>query len=938
MDTTRLFRSCLLLVLGLALAAAEVAPRLAADCSQPMLFTYGSWDKRVQAVGNAAIIRGVNGQGGGGWNTSLDLSADPSLVPALRLRVGDGNGAESLALLLRDAAGRTARWNFRLAAGSEGQQTLRPRSGGSLLSPDARENGEIDLAQVMQWQLLGDWSGKPVDVAVEGLALLAGGPAQATGTRPFDLVEASALTERIVVVYVKEGHVVHHKLGQKRRDSHVELTQLDVNTAVASAAWSVRSAGDADFTAGVKPERVARKSKGVDFAMMVQGWDGALNRTVNTDPDHAKAHWLYLMLPKPMKPGQTYTIDGSRIAHVGTLKLTWDPLKSRSEAVHVNLLGWAPDTAKFAYVYHWAGDLGSLDLAWLKGRKFQLVEQTSGKVVFTGTPAFRAPADQLETRQPNDTPKGSFLAAEVWECDFSAFTTPGTYVVAVDGVGCSFPFSIGPDVYREAFRTTARGLYHNRSGIALEKPYTEFTRPAPANPLKTPGFAGKMRYTTSPWTAWKDADGGDKPAILAGDKGPLDVWGFYQDAGDWDGYYSHLNVATTLLFAYEMAPRNFSDGELNIPESGNGVPDIIDEAAWLPRFGNRLRHALLAKGWGSGGIGLRVAGDFTGGDERADGTTRGSWQDDRVYFVSGEDHCSTMRYAGACAHLAYALGLAKVTDPEGVDWLREAKESWTWAQAHAVDQREEFVNSRMYAAAALFRLTGDAAYEQQLYSDSAAMKVGDELWWEKPYGAWIHCLGGGAKSTLPEQAGRLRQIVLRSCEIRALETTAKRALRWGGGFDMPMLAGQQTTPWIMEGMVGNTLLQQSDPAKAKAFRDAVATTCDYMLGTNALNQTWVTGLGVRHVNQVFHMDGWYNGKPSVHPGVIPYGPWRDSDAPGQGPWDVKWPNATVYPAIAQWPGNERWFDNRNCPMSSEFTIHQTTCWAAATYGWMCGPR
>ena len=133
--------------------------------------------------------------------------------------------------------------------------------------------------------------------------------------------------------------------------------------------------------------------------------------------------------------------------------------------------------------------------------------------------------------------------------------------------------------------------------------------------------------------------------------------------------------------------------------------------------------------------------DIGGYALRADETTRASWQDDRVYFISGEDHCSTMRYAGACAHLAYALGLAKVKDPDGVDWLLEATESWTWAQAHAVDQREEFVNARMYAAAALFRVTGDAAYEQQLYADTATMKVGDELWWERPYGLWLHAYG-----------------------------------------------------------------------------------------------------------------------------------------------------------------------------------------------------
>ena len=41
--------------------------------------------------------------------------------------------------------------------------------------------------------------------------------------------------------------------------------------------------------------------------------------------------------------------------HNEVVKLTFDPAKSRSEAVHVNLIGYVPDTAKYAYVHHWAG-------------------------------------------------------------------------------------------------------------------------------------------------------------------------------------------------------------------------------------------------------------------------------------------------------------------------------------------------------------------------------------------------------------------------------------------------------------------------------------------------------------------------------------------------------------------------------------------------------
>lgn len=36
----------------------------------------------------------------------------------------------------------------------------------------------------------------------------------------------------------------------------------------------------------------------------------------------------------------------------------------------------------------------------------------------------------------------------------------------------------------------------------------------------------------------------------------------------------------SLLSIYLLFPENFKDAQLDLPESGNGIPDIIDEAAW----------------------------------------------------------------------------------------------------------------------------------------------------------------------------------------------------------------------------------------------------------------------------------------------------------------------------------------------------------------------
>ena len=101
----------------------------------------------------------------------------------------------------------------------------------------------------------------------------------------------------------------------------------------------------------------------------------------------------------------------------------------------------------------------------------------------------------------------------------------------------------------------------------------------------------------------------------------------------------------------------------------------------------------------------------------------------------------------------------------------------------------------------------------------------------------------------------------------------------------------------------------------------------------------VAALTIVHDNgrEVFHLDAWCNGKGRVHPGIVPYGPWKKERDTGVGPWDKEWPNPTLHPPINEWPGNERWFENRNAPMTAEFTIHQNIVYTAAAFGWLCGP-
>jgi endoglucanase len=753
-----------------------------------------------------------------------------------------------------------------------------------------------------------------------------------SSARASDIVYVSPLTDKIILIEFSDGKVNHHGLGQTHNDDVVITDPLNIGLATTASTYRLT-----EGTNTTTPTQIGRKSKGMDFAWYTDRWIG--DRFVNDRPDHVKHHWLYLFLPNALVSGKTYKLSTSTLAKNGNLwTINYNQKSTVSEAVHVNLLGYIPNSsAKFAYIYHWMGDKGKLDFPTLAGKPFQVVNSATNAVVFSGNVAFRKSSTNAETNQANDTPNKNFNGADVYECDFSAFITPGSYVVSIPGVGASMPFKLDADIYRVPYRAVSRAIYHNRSGIALTQPYTEFVRPAPHNPLVTPGFAGKLRYSNLRQLDWGDGENPTNAAAAASLVGPpLTVSGWYQDAGDWDSYSSHLRVAQELMSAFQIAPKNFIDGENNIPESANGIPDILDEAAWLPRFCFRLRKELFEKKLGTGGIGLRIAGDCFG----EDGQGTPSYKDLRTTMVSAEDPQSTYRYAGTAAQMAHCLKMINKKDPQGIDWEKEATLTYAWALKNTRPGDDAKIKTeRIYASAAMFQLTGLTKYEEYFIKDTGDVNQYTTFWFEGIHGPGIYALAKGL--TRPDSAHlkKIRDAVMNTATQGGINSPGNRAMRWGGNFDFPMLIGHQTTPWMMETAYGWALTRDSDPALAKQFLAAMQTTCDYFLGTNSMNMVMMTGVGPRNVTQMFHLDAWCNGLNKFQEGMIPYGQWRKQAEFGVGPWDVAWAHQTIYPSnIEVWPGNEQFFGNRNTPLGSEFTIHQNNAPAAAIFGILCGAK
>jgi hypothetical protein len=750
-----------------------------------------------------------------------------------------------------------------------------------------------------------------------------------------EVVEVLPLTDQILMVRFDDGSI---------RDDRFSGTALDVSAASQPGSYKISSTDDGTYSSAKAPTQVKRKSKATEFADLCESWNNTTG-CVNKSVDHAKEHWIYLFLPSPLTPKKNYKVDVGGLATNGaTHSFSFDPDRVRSEAVHVNLIGYPPSAPrKHGYVYHWMGDGGGLSLSSYQGKQCRVVKASDGSMVHQSTLVFRKAATNQETGQTADTKNGNFLGAEVYECDFSSFRTPGEYRVAVDGIGASFPFRIAEDVYRGPFYYAMKGLFMNRSGIAISEKHGDgYPRPVPHHPSLTPGFAGKLKYSTTRHYDVHESDAydGDKSTWEAGLRGDLNTWGWYQDAGDWDAYPAHSRVPLGLLFLYEAYPGVFFDSELNIPESGNGLPDLLDEARWLIRFYHRTRHAILDAGYGTGGVGgARVMGDLWGDN----GYT--SWTDtNRMWVVSGEDPWMTYRYAGLAAQLAYVLaGLGK-PDPEGIDWSAEARAAYTWAKSNTRSGDEtrkwdyDLKMDRAYAAAALYRLTGETSYHDQFLADYTGGTIDRD---PQRYAPYLYSLMPSSRTVDATMLSRCHTALKARANVFMVGQQTERATRWGGNWYMPMVVGQGSSPLVDEAVITRGILEKAgDKATADSYLPTIASTADYFLGTNPLNMTWVPQLGPRYPVGIFRLDSWRDGKDGPTPGYIPYGPTSLAHDMGGiggpvGPWRIAWITVgnKIYPSsLSDWPGHEQWFDMHTAVMSSETTVGQTMLPTAITYG------
>lgn len=729
-----------------------------------------------------------------------------------------------------------------------------------------------------------------------------------------DLIEIQPVTNKIVMLKFDDGFVRQSGYQEDADAEVIDIVALNTTLAGLVSSFSITSSDDGNYASALQPLSIGRKSKPDDVS--------------NSYPDYKLAldHYIYLELPHAMKPGKTYTVNvGSLASNTDKISLRFDAVNCRSNTVHTNQTGYIPNSqVKYGYLYHWMGDKGGADLSEYVGKDFHLVDVNTGQVVFTSQIAFRGGKDVVETYQSAGEPS-NFTRADVYECNFSSFTTPGEYKLVVDDMGCSYAFEIGNDVYRELYYHTTRALYHNRQGIDLEPQYTEWSRPRDHHYEDI-----DIYYST--YRAFESEEE-RKKMIAESTNIPINISGWYHDAGDWDAYIRHAFVVNDLLLTYELAPDNFADGELNIPESGNGIPDLIDEASWLVYFMKRTMDVSP-----SGGVIART--EYEG----LPPTGTPSYEDPKQWYACAEDPAASYHFAACAAQLAYCLNIAaqktgNVTVDDSVATLIDyAIRAYEWAEdnTRAGDELLEgglLVKKRILAAAWLYKYTGEEKYQSRFLADSPITGATDESNAKGiEHAIWAYATANHANINASKRQTMI-DLSLYIANMRNVGPSSVRNTRGGWNMWMPTLNGASTTPTVMESMVAYSLSGDI------TFLNAIQTTADFFLGNNPENMTWVTGMGDKRPDKgILHRDSqWDPLNRGVFPGVVPYGPRRHGDRYNY--WqsfDNDYMLVEVYPGHSNWPLMETWCNNPHAPSTGEFTINQNFSPAIAIYGFLAG--
>ncbi|MCB9962575.1 MAG: glycoside hydrolase family 9 protein [Hyphomonas sp.] len=473
-------------------------------------------------------------------------------------------------------------------------------------------------------------------------------------------------------------------------------------------------------------------------------------------------------------------------------------------------------------------------------KAYDIVNVATGKVAFHGEP-------QPWRESAVDAGSGDRVAY----MDFSPLDAPGSYMIrSSDGAQKSATFRIAGNVYDEVFRAAFRTFFYQRAGYTKAVPY--------ADPRWADGAShmGKGQDTEArSFFAKVDASSA------------RDLHGGWYDAGDFNKYTNWAaDNCRTLLLSYTENPHAWGD-DFDIPESGNGIPDVLDEVKWGLDWLIRMQND-------DGSVLSIVSLDVASPPSAAKGPS----------FYGPASTSSTRSTAEVFAYAAMVYGATGLPGHrEYADELsRRAVAAWNWAEANPDktffnnDVRDASIGlgagqqetddagraaKRLAAAVYLYAITGLDTYRRAAEFEIRESKLmrGEGV---TPYDLEAQD-AMRVYATLPGISSGLGQKI--NAELR--RAMATRTF-WGAieGEDDPYFAPVMAMRWgsnTVKARTGNLFMDEAKtglaPAELITVRDVAARYLHYFHGVNPLGKVYLSNMGAygaeNSVDSFYH--GWF---------------------------------------------------------------------------------
>ena len=652
------------------------------------------------------------------------------------------------------------------------------------------------------------------------------------------------------------------------------------------------------------PKTIHRKSRPHGCGYIGPGWDKGFSRR----------HDIYLEFAEPLPNAAVLVIRIDHPQFPSALKVRLcDAL--RSEAIHINLLGFVPKQRKTAQISTWLGNGNALETDYTT---FQLVDCKTDSVVFCGALQEIA-TDKSVERHTKKFGKENFGGTFVYQADFSRFQKPGRYTLVVPGLGSSFPFEIAKEVWKAAFEIQMLGFLHQRSGIKLGPPETALQHPRNLHPADRPIYncnkeiffntdlySDSELYNANPFYLIQKS--------LDTTRTNQNGWGGWADATDFDRRINHLRGVHQLLDCYESNPEFFQNLELSLPECDNNIPDILDEALWCTELFRRTQTD---------------AGEIIYGIESIDHPRIGetSWWDSLPWAVVPGNPHHAYQYAAVAARMA--LLLMPVDSEKSTLYRKSAERAFHWAEAHLDDplylqQPDRFNPYKLREN----RIVGErslAAFYLGLYTGEPKWRRVIEVFLQDEFNlnnwATLALIGGILRHG--EKNNPFYQKCLGALLGRA-DKYVEQSRRVSTGHPHP----EHEILRLVQVYGSDVLIYAHQLTREKKYLQALEKASQYGLGANPLNLCYTSGIGERFNIPRFRSSLWA-GLP--WPAGIPaYGPYHHSPnvpLPNKAwGWDLGKQNEYqkyLFPKdVLEWPFIEQFFNDGGLPALNEYTVHE----------------